>query len=462
MGSLLPALTSLLSLIVMFAIMWVLAPMLALLAVAVALPLAMLIRLLAGPMSDRMYAQEEREGQMSAHAEQTLGALPVVQAFGREQTEHERFRRLSGETLRAHLAALIPQLQFKYATSGFTAIGTAGLMTIGGFAALRGQLTVGEIVVFLSYLAALYSPLETLAYLSMSFASASGRARRVLEVMDAPEEVKECPGALTLPRHPQRGAVRWENVVFGYEAGRAVLQGVSLEVRPGETVALLGATGAGKSTLVSLVPRFFDPWEGRVLVNGCDVRRATLQSLRAEIGMVLQEPFLLPLTVAENIAYARPEATEEEIRSAARAANAHQFIEQLPEGYETVIGERGVTLSGGERQRLSIARALLKNAPILILDEPTSSLDTSTEQEVMEALERLMVGRTTLIIAHRPSTVRLADRIILLRNGRIDESDDQKELLKSQFSSLVQAPSTSTTESCGRVSGRSTSSSAVK
>ena len=255
------------------------------------------------------------------------------------------------------------------------------------------------------------------------------RPHRVLEILDAREEVVEARDAVVLPRGGKRGWVRWEGVRFGYEPGRAVLEGIDLEVRAGETVALVGATGAGKSTLVSLVPRFFDPWEGRVLVNGVDVRRATLASLRAEIGLVLQEPFLLPLTVAENIAYGRPGASREEIEAAARAANAHAFIVELPEGYATVIGERGATLSGGERQRLSIARALLKNAPILILDEPTSSLDAATERSVMEALERLMTGRTTLIIAHRLSTVRRADRIVVLDRGRIVESGSHDELL---------------------------------
>jgi ATP-binding cassette subfamily B protein/subfamily B ATP-binding cassette protein MsbA len=429
MSVLLPAVTALLSLVAMFAVMWQLSSTLSLLAIAVAAPLALLIRTLSGKLSERTYRQHQLEGEMSSLAEQTLGALPVVQAFGREHIEHERFRRLSRETLGAHLAALTPQLQFKLGTSGLTALGTAGLMALGGFKAMGGELTVGTVLVFLSYLGSLYSPLETLAYLSMGYANAAAGARRVLEILDSPEEVMEAADAVVLPRGAQRGLVRWEGVRFGYEPGRAVLDGVSLEVKPGETVALVGATGAGKSTLVSLVPRFFDPSEGRVLVNGVDVRRATLASLRAEIGLVLQEPFLLPLTVAENIAYGRPEAGRGEIEAAARAANAHAFIEKLPEGYDTVIGERGMTLSGGERQRLSIARALLKNAPILILDEPTSSLDASTERSVMEALERLMEGRTTLIIAHRLSTVRRADRIVVLDHGRIVESGSHEQLL---------------------------------
>jgi ATP-binding cassette subfamily B protein len=225
------------------------------------------------------------------------------------------------------------------------------------------------------------------------------------------------------------GSVRFEGVTFGYEAGRAVLSDITLEARPGETIALVGATGSGKSTLVSLIPRFFDPWRGRVLIEGRDARDVQLASLRSRVALVLQEPFLLPLTVAQNIAYGRPQAGRAEIVEAARAANAEEFIEGLPQGYETVLGERGATLSGGQRQRLAIARALLKDAPILILDEPTSALDAHTESLLLEALERLMVGRTTFIIAHRLSTIRGAHRIAVLEAGRLVEFGTHRQLV---------------------------------
>jgi ATP-binding cassette, subfamily B, bacterial len=226
-----------------------------------------------------------------------------------------------------------------------------------------------------------------------------------------------------------RGHVRLEDVEFGYEPGRPVLSGVTLEARAGEKVAIVGATGAGKSTLVSLIPRFFDPSAGRVLLDGHDLRDVQLRSLRAQVSLVLQEPFLFPISVAENIAYGRPEASREEVEAAARAANAHEFIARLPEGYDTVIGERGATLSGGQRQRLAIARALLKDAPVLILDEPTSALDAETEALLLEALERLMAGRTTFIIAHRLSTIRTADRIAVVKGGRVVELGTHAELL---------------------------------
>jgi ATP-binding cassette subfamily B protein/subfamily B ATP-binding cassette protein MsbA len=226
-----------------------------------------------------------------------------------------------------------------------------------------------------------------------------------------------------------QGAVVLEDVSFGYEAGQPILHGVSLAARAGETVAIVGPTGVGKSTLMSLLPRFYDPWEGRVLIDGQDLRDLQLQSLRSQIALVLQEPFLFPVSLAENIAYGRPDAGRDAIEAAARAANAHAFIERLPQGYDTVLGERGATLSGGERQRIAIARALLKDAPILILDEPTSALDAETEALLLDALERLMEGRTTFIIAHRLSTIRQADRIVVLHEGGIVEEGSHDTLL---------------------------------
>jgi ATP-binding cassette subfamily B protein/subfamily B ATP-binding cassette protein MsbA len=304
-------------------------------------------------------------------------------------------------------------------------------MTVGGWHVLDGQLSLGSLLVCLAYLNSLYAPLETLAYLATGYASAAARAHRVFEILEAEEEVRESPGAQPLPQPGAGGGshVCLEGVRFGYEPGREVLHGVSLEVRPGETLALVGPTGAGKSTLMSLIPRFFDPWEGRVTIDGVDVRDAQLASVREQVALVLQEPLLLPLTVAENIAYGRPGASAGEVMAAAETANADGFIRRLPEGYETVLAERGATLSGGEKQRLSIARALLKDAPILILDEPTSALDAATEHLLFEALERLMKGRTTFIIAHRLSTVQRADRIAVLESGRVVEVGDHEALL---------------------------------
>jgi ATP-binding cassette subfamily B protein/subfamily B ATP-binding cassette protein MsbA len=378
-----------------------------------------------------MYKQEQLEGQIMTQAERTLTALPIVQAFSREEFEDVRFRSLSQSTIQAYLSVVLSQLQFKVGTGLITAIGTTGIMLIGGLHVLQGTLSVGSLIIFLAYLTSLYAPIETLAYTSSGFASAAARARRVMEVLDAEHDVHDDPGAKPLPtvQLGRSGHICLEEVTFGYEANNPVLKNIALEARPGEVVALVGPTGAGKSTLVSLIPRFFDPWEGRVLFDGVDVRKVKLASLRAHISLVLQEPFILPLSVEENIAYGRPEASRSEIEAAAAAANADEFIRRLPQGYETVVGERGATLSGGEKQRLAIARALLKNAPVLILDEPTSSLDAQTEALLLEALERLMEGRTTFIIAHRLSTIRHSDKIVVIERGKIVEVGTHQGLM---------------------------------
>ncbi len=427
----LQAATAVASLVAMFGVMWRLDPFLAVLSLAVAPPLGLLIRLFARTMTERSYRQQQLEGEMMALAEQTLTSLPLVQAYAREEYETRRFRRLSRRTVQAYLGTISSQLQFKVGTGSVTALGTAVVVVVGGLHVLSGALTVGGLWVFLSYLAALYAPMETLVYLSSGYASTSASARRVFEVLDTAIAVRDAPDAQPLPAPSQgrRGCIRFESVTFGYDAERPVLRGVSLEARPGETVAVVGPTGAGKSTLVSMIPRFFDPQQGRVLFDGVDLRRLRVAELRNAVALVLQETFLLPLTVAENIAYGRADADMDAIEQAARDANADAFIRQLPQGYATVLGERGVTLSGGQRQRLAIARALLKDAPVLILDEPTSALDAGTEAAVMEALDRLTRNRTTFIIAHRLTTVRKATRILVLDGGQIVETGTHDQLV---------------------------------
>ncbi len=427
-----PAVTSVVSLVLMFGIMWRLDSSVACIAMLAAPLLVGSVYYFSGPMEQRAYEQSEAQGDIMALTEQMLTALPVVRAFGREPHEDARFLKLCHRNDQAYLRVLDSQLRFKVAVDVIVSLGTTAVMIVGGLHALSGKLSVGGLLVVMAYLTSLYAPLETLAYLAQSFASAAAGARRVFEILDSRIDVTDKPGARKVPAlasSPSAHQIRFEDVSFWYDSGRTILKHIDFEARPGETIALVGHTGAGKSTLVSLIPRFADPQEGRVLLNGVDLRELQISSLRAQIAVVLQEPFLLPLSAAENIAYGRPGASRLEVIAAAVAANADEFIRRLPDGYDTILGERGANLSGGERQRLSIARALLKNAPILILDEPTSSLDAQTEASIMEAMSRLIVGRTTFVIAHRLSTVRRADRILALEDGRIVEAGTHDELL---------------------------------
>jgi len=427
----LPLATSGVTLIAMFAVLWQISPSMSLFAAAMAVPLWLVTRYFEKPMSERRYLQQQVHGRILSLAEQTLTAIPMVQAFGREEVENRRFRELAGRAVQANVRFLVSQEQFKLSTGALTAFATAIVMLVGGLSVVHGTLTVGDLLVLLAYFAALYSPLENLAYLGPSVASAAAGARRVFEVIAADEQgVRDAPDAKPLPVAAHRAGARIEldHVTFGYETGRAVLHDVCLEVEPGRSVALVGPTGAGKSTLVSLIARLYDPWQGAVRFDGRDLRHVRLASLRERVAIVMQEPFLLRLSVAENIAYGRPEATRREVMAAAEAAGAAAFIEELPDGYDTVIGERGVTLSGGQKQRLSIARAFLKNAPVVLLDEPTSALDPQAEALLLEALERLKRGRTTFLIAHRLSTAQSADRIVVLEDGRVREMGSHAQL----------------------------------
>ncbi len=384
-------------------------------------------------LKERTRLNREVESRLWSFVHQTLASIPVVQAFGTEGRNGQQFQRLAASAVALSQRAVFLKSLYGLINGLTMTIGTAIVLYIGGQRVLSGALSIGSLIVFLSYLQSMQSTFQSLLGMYTNLRSAEASIDRVVEVLDVEDEVRDAPGSKPLPVHTTggRGHVRFENVTFGYEPGCPVLKDINIEAFPGETVALVGSTGAGKSTLVSLIPRFFDPWQGRVTLDGEDLRDIRLSSLRAQVSLVLQEPFLLPLTVLENIAYGRPGASREEIVSSAVAANADEFIRRLPSGYDTVIGERGATLSGGEKQRLAIARALLKDASILILDEPTSALDAQTESLLLEALERLMKGRTTFIIAHRLSTVRRVDRIFVIDGGRIVETGTQRELLVS-------------------------------
>jgi len=427
MDALIPALQAVVTLVAMFVVMWSLQPELTILALGVVPFLAIVIRALGRPIKDRTRERRDLEGRMMSIVEQNLGAVPAVQAFTREEIEHRRLRDYADRTVTAYVRTTLAGLWFELAAGLVTAIGTAAVIYVGASLALDGKLTTGTIIVFLSYLSSLYAPLDAVTHTTQTVLGAGAEADRVMEILETEPAVRDRPGAR---KARIDGSIRYEDVTFGYEPEHPVLEDVSLEAKPGEVLAIVGPTGAGKTTLAHLLVRFYDPWAGRITIGGQDIRDFRQRSLRQQIGLVLQDPFIFPLTVAENIAYGRPDATRAEIAAAAEAANADQFIEHLPGGYDAVIGERGATLSGGEKQRLSIARAFLKDAGVLILDEPTSALDARTESALLDALERLMAGRITFVIAHRLSTIRHADQIVVLEHGRIVERGTHRELLE--------------------------------
>jgi len=422
-----PVAQAAITLVAMFVVMWTLQPLLTLVALGVLPLLALVLRFGSGSVHEATREQRDREGEMLASVEQTMSAVPAVQAFTRERLEERRFRAAAQLTATAYLRATLAGLRFELLAGGVTTLGTGATIYVGAELALRGKLTPGSIIVFLAYLRSLYAPLDALTQTGATVQGARAEADRVLEVLEAEPEVRNRLGAREIGL---TGAVCYEHVGFGYERDRPVLRDVSLRAAPGETVAIVGATGAGKTTLLSLLVRFYDPWQGRITVGGHDIRDIDLRALREQIALVLQDPFILPRTVAENIAYGRPDASRAAVEAAARAANAHAFIAGLPAGYDTELAERGGDLSGGEKQRLSLARAFLKDAPILILDEPTSALDAITERLVLDASERLRAGRITFVIAHRLSTVRRADRIVVLDGGAIAEQGTHEELLR--------------------------------
>lgn len=368
-------------------------------------------------------------GEINAAIQDNLSGMKEIQAFGQEQAEHERMDVLRRKYAEVNIRANFANGLFHPGVEFLTSLGTAVVVGIGGYLAMGGNMAVSDVVGFLMYLSLFYQPLTTLARLVEDVQSAFAGAVRVFEVLDAQSEVRQAPDALDMPRG--EGHVEFEHVSFAYNPAEPVLSDISFEARPGQMIALVGPTGVGKTTIVSLLERFYDPNSGRVLIDGHDIRQLTLHSLRAQISMVLQDVFLFNGTIADNIAYGAKGASRADIVRAARVACADGFISDMPEGYDTVVGERGVRLSGGQKQRIAIARAVLRDAPILILDEATSAVDTETEAEIQRAIEQFSGSRTMLVIAHRLSTVMRADQILVLENGHIVERGTHSELLAS-------------------------------
>jgi ATP-binding cassette subfamily B protein/subfamily B ATP-binding cassette protein MsbA len=369
------------------------------------------------------------EGNVSASAEGILSSMRLVQAFAREEYEAEKFSHKCQQSYSSNLRLTMTQLWSGVVVSGVTAGSLGSVTYVGASHAFSGQISTGELIVFLAYLQMLYTPLQTLSYSSWSVGWAVAGAQRVFEILDTPEDISDRPGAVPLKQ--ARGEIEFRDVGFDYGEDRPVFSRLNFTVSPGETVAIVGTSGVGKTTLLSLILRFYDPTEGTVLLDGVDIRTMQLRSLREHISIVLQDSILLGSTIQENIAYGRLTASFEEIVEASKAAGAHDFIMRLPDGYQTQVGERGIRLSVGQRQRIAIARAFLKDAPILILDEPTSALDLRTEATVVGSLDRLMRGRTTFVVTHRLSLARKASKVIALNPESLQIADSLDELLRN-------------------------------
>ncbi|MBA2622520.1 MAG: ABC transporter ATP-binding protein [Chthoniobacterales bacterium] len=369
----------------------------------------------------------ERDSALLAQTQEGLTSVRMVHAFGREEWEVRQFQDQAQLSLQANLRLTLTNVNSTLVISTLMVLGTAAMYYVGTRHVLAGTLTLGSLLVFSAYLLMLYQPLESLTYTTWAMEGAAAGAQRCFEVLDRAVDVADAPNAAALTG--TAGGIVFEAVDFHYAPGQPILEQVDLEIEPNQIIGIVGGTGAGKSTLLSLVPRFYDPSGGRVTLDGRDLREVTKKSLRAQIGLVLQETLLFSTTVRENIAYGRPVATDEEIREAARRAQADDFISRLPQGYDSLVGERGGHLSVGQRQRIGIARAFLKDAPILLLDEPTSALDPTTEAAIMETIRELMRGRTTLIVTHRLATIHGVDRIVVLEHGRLVEQGTGSELI---------------------------------
>jgi ATP-binding cassette subfamily B protein/subfamily B ATP-binding cassette protein MsbA len=418
---------SIITLIGTFVIMLRMDWQLALLSLAVVPLLFAAIYFFAHRIRTQSTSIQEQDSAMLAQAQEGLGAIRMVHAFGREDFEVSQFHQRAHESLQANLRLTLTNVNSALVIGTLIAVGTAAMYYVGSMHVLRGTLTLGSLLVFSAYLLMLYQPLESLTYTAWAMEGATAGARRCFEVLDRTDDVVDATGAKEISE--TSGALDFENVSFGYGPQQTVLEDINLSISPNQIVALVGGTGAGKSTLLSLVPRFYDPNSGTVTLDGRDLRTITKKSLRAKIAIVLQDTLLFSTTVRENIAYGRSDASDEEIREAARRAQADEFINRLPGGYDSPVGERGGHLSVGQRQRIGIARAFLKDAPILLLDEPTSALDPTTEAAIMETIKDLMHGRTTLIVTHRLATIHGVDRIVVLEHGRMVEQGRGAELV---------------------------------
>jgi len=415
-----PFVTSGCSLALMLYVTVRLDPQLAMIGLAISPILLLLMRIYRRRLRGQARAVKVLDSSAQSVVQEVLAGIRVVKAFGQESREQERFVSQSSAGMRARLRLAFVENGFSLLVGLTTAGGTAAVVSIGAHHVLSGRLTLGELLMVMAYLSQLYEPLKTISKKSASLQSHLASAERAFALLDHPSDVSERPNARRLAQ--ATGAMAFRHVSFAYDGSSRVLHDLSFEVAPGTRVGITGATGAGKTTLLSLLTRFYDPSEGQILLDGVDLRDYRLADLRDQFAIVLQDPVLFSASVGENIAYGRPTASDEEIVAAAKAAGAHDFIVRSRQGYGSRVGERGMQLSGGERQRIALARAYLRNAPILILDEPTSSLDLRTEAVILEALERLMRGRTAFLITHRASALTTCDTRLQLERGRLVEA----------------------------------------
>ena len=418
---------SVITLVSIFVVMCRLDWQLALLSIAIVPLLIITIYFFANRIRRESTFLQEQDSAVLVQVQEGLSSIRMVHAFGREEWEIDQFRAQAVQSLQANLRLTLTNMNSALVISTLMVMGTAAMYYIGTMHVLAGTLTLGSLLVFVAYLLMLYQPLQSLTYTVWAMEGATAGAKRCFEVLDRPDDVVDLSDAVAI--RETKGALRFQNVSFGYKDDRQILKGIDLTIEPNQIIALVGGTGAGKSTLLSLVPRFYDPGAGSILLDSRDLRKITKKSLREQIGIVLQDTLLFSTTIRENIAYGRPDATEDEIVDAARRAQADEFIRQMPNGYSSPVGERGGHLSVGQRQRIGIARAFLKNAPILLLDEPTSALDPTTEAAIMVTIKELMKDRTTLIVTHRLGTIHNVDQIIVLEDGRIVEKGRGPDLV---------------------------------
>ena len=422
--------TSVLTLALMLVIMWKVNWRLTLVALALVPLVIISMRIFGREMRARGEAAQQADSLVTTSVQQTITALPIIQAYGREEHEQAVFTRHTQAAQQKRLGQHGWELVYWLAVTVVFGVGTAAIVWVGSSQILAGSLSIGQLIVFLAYLAQLYEPLNQLSHVGATVSSARAGTQRVFEILDTPEQVCDSPDARPLTK-PVQGAIEFDQVTFEYQAGQRVLDNLSFKIAPGESTAILGPSGAGKTTLLNLVPRLFDPQSGAVKLDGADIRELRLRDLRGQIALVMQEPLLLPGTIAENIAYGRPGAAHDEIILAAKAAHADDFIRKLSQQYNTLMGEGAARLSVGEKQRLNLARAFLRDAPILVLDEPTSALDAESEALVLEGLLRLMKGRTTLMVAHRLATIQQMDKLLVLEGGHVTEFGSPYELAMS-------------------------------